>query len=389
MKGLLLLLVVASFIALSFAQANCRFGNCRDCTAEPGCGWCAATQRCLAGNANGPTGAEPCYISWEYGSCPQCAAYLDCRTCQAHDADCYWCATANAGNGGCLYYGQQLGCPVSHVCPCGDWSTCSDCNADSNCQWCDDSNGGGSCSASHIQCPAGTISTHTCPCSSNLDCPSCKQGANCAWCDTTGKCYTRGDLTACGFHQIGNVTCSSYCASAASECFGCNELQGCVWCSDTKTCTDEDTATCARQPQCAKCTKHRYCDPCLDEDGCKWCDGPGGAFCSDNCGSGFQSETCLGYCNALTVGGCSSCVSHTGCVWCGDTKSCVDADQAKGCLIAHQCDGKVAVSGGKCGFDGGAFVGGMFLIIGIAILGGGGYAFYKYKTGKGSTYNQL
>jgi len=57
-------------------------------------------------------------------------------------------------------------------------------------------------------------------------------------------------------------------------------------------------------------------------------------------------------------------------------------------MIAHQCQGTQA-AGGKCGFDGGAFVGGMFLVIGIAILGGGGFAFYKYRTGKAASYNQL
>jgi len=94
----------------------------------------------------------------------------------------------------------------------------------------------------------------------------------------------------------------------------------------------------------------------------------------------------LSYCNGLTEAGCSSCNSHTGCAWCEDSKTCIDLDESAGCFVAHTCENP---GGKKCGFDGGAFVGGMFLVIGLAILGGGGYAFYKYRTGKSSSYNQL
>jgi len=384
MRILSVLLISFVVFNISFGQ-DCNFQTCKDCTASQGCGWCAATQRCLAGDAMGPSGNEPCYVSWEFGSCPSCNTYLDCKTCQIHDADCYWCATANSGKGGCLYYGQQLGCPVTHVCPCGDWSTCSDCTSDSNCQWCESSNGGGVCASTIATCPDNSLSTHTCPCSSNLDCPACKSASNCAWCDDTSNCYKKGDLTACNFHQVGNTTCSAYCAAAASDCFSCNELQGCVWCSDTKTCNDEDTAKCQREPQCAKCARHRYCDPCLDSYGCKWCEGPSENYCADSCPT-FEALTCLSYCNALTVGGCQSCNAHTGCAWCNDHKTCVDADKTGGCMVALSCKESGQE---KCGFDGGAFVGGMFLIIGLAVVGGGGYYFYKYKTGKSSSYNQL
>jgi len=57
--------------------------------------------------------------------------------------------------------------------------------------------------------------------------------------------------------------------------------------------------------------------------------------------------------------------------------------------MAHTCTDTPSNNGGKCGFDGGAFVGGMFLVIGLAILGGGAYAFYRYKTGKSNSYNTL
>jgi len=72
-------------------------------------------------------------------------------------------------------------------------------------------------------------------------------------------------------------------------------------------------------------------------------------------------------------------------VWCDDTQYCVDEDRNTGCLVAHTC----VNSKPTCGFDGGAFVGGMFLIIGLMVLGGGGYAFYRYKNGQKTNYSTL
>jgi len=43
----------------------------------------------------------------------------------------------------------------------------------------------------------------------------------------------------------------------------------------------------------------------------------------------------------------------------------------------------------QCGFDGGAFVGGMFLVIGIVLLAVGGWMFYRWKTGKKILYTEL
>jgi len=54
-------------------------------------------------------------------------------------------------------------------------------------------------------------------------------------------------------------------------------------------------------------------------------------------------------------------------------------------MLAHTCDGKEK----SCGFDGGAFVGGMFLVIGLIAVGGGGYAFYRHRNGKKLSYNTL
>jgi hypothetical protein len=44
---------------------------------------------------------------------------------------------------------------------------------------------------------------------------------------------------------------------------------------------------------------------------------------------------------------------------------------------------------GKCGFDGGSFVGGMFLVIGLIVVGGAAYLFYRWKTGRKILYTEL
>jgi len=56
-------------------------------------------------------------------------------------------------------------------------------------------------------------------------------------------------------------------------------------------------------------------------------------------------------------------------------------------LLSHSCK---ATPAEKCGFDGGAFVGGMFLGIGLIAIGIGGYLFYRWKVGGGrGAYREL
>jgi len=58
------------------------------------------------------------------------------------------------------------------------------------------------------------------------------------------------------------------------------------------------------------------------------------------------------------------------------------------CFYTHTCSKKdLKVPG--CGFNGGAFVGGMFLVIGIIVLIAGIYFFYRWKTGRKFDYREL
>jgi len=76
----------------------------------------------------------------------------------------------------------------------------------------------------------------------------------------------------------------------------------------------------------------------------------------------------------------------SGCGWCDSTGQCVDADQST-CLLAHTCSS--TNNGKSCEFDGGAFVGGMFLGIGLVAIGIGGFLFYRWKMGKKPGYSEL
>jgi hypothetical protein len=80
-----------------------------------------------------------------------------------------------------------------------------------------------------------------------------------------------------------------------------------------------------------------------------------------------------------------------GCKWCNDGKGgqCLDPD------VQTCSTGFYAISCGAAppaktgGFDGGSYVGGMFTVIGLIVVGGAAYLFYRWKTGKKILYTEL
>lgn len=165
-----------SFLLLTVIEinqlANCTAQqDCDSCSATDGCGWfvialfftlfclfydnlntlsslrkfcrdtdfrCAPTQQCLAGNVTGPSQGQCLGSSWEWKRCTPCQALTDCRSCLTYDQvsyllflllvsilhfaftykllkDCFWCATANGGAGGCKNIGF-FGCPYTKTC---------------------------------------------------------------------------------------------------------------------------------------------------------------------------------------------------------------------------------------------------------------------------------
>jgi len=66
-------------------------------------------------------------------------------------------------------------------------------------------------------------------------------------------------------------------------------------------------------------------------------------------------------------------------------KQCADMNRAN-CFFSHSCSEEPT---GKCGFDSASFVGGMFLVTGVGIVGVVAFVFYKWKTGPRATYTEL
>lgn len=370
MKTLLLLisiLIVSSFAAECGVQTDCDA-----CTQVPGCGWCAPTQQCLKGNTTGPNSSVCIGDNWEFGKCTPCSKFSNCRACLSRDTDCFWCSN---GYGACNPIGFT-GCTYTKSCPCDIYSSCTECANDVGCQWC---GAGDNCVRMNETCtgpqPVYNYTTQ-CPCNANHDCPNCRLTDGCDWCQT-GACANKGNCT----NTI--LNCQYYCNNIASTCDTCVAYEGCAWCGLTQLCVDRATSSCPFTYDCPVCAAASYCDTCLSINDCVWCGDkqechPQGTNC-------FLAHSCPNYCS--TYLSCDVCSAARGCGWCDDSQTCADVSVTS-CFYAHTCSSSGIVVK-KCGFNGAAFVGGMFLVIGIAVLAVGGYIFYRWKTGRKFDYREL
>jgi len=376
--------LIACFLGISLVKGedgDCsKQNNCQNCADFSNCGWCAPTQSCLNGTASGPLNSTCLGQNWEFNSCTPCNRFLDCRTCNVRDADCYWCKNANNGAGGCQEIGDNnFGCNYTKSCPCEVYGSCSECTGDLGCSWC---SGDGVCTANNGTCKNGPVynATTTCPCATNRDCPSCQSNGGCDWC-ASGQCDVQGSCTG---PKV--TTCMGYCYNVSSTCSGCVASKGCAWCGLTQQCVDTTTSLCPFSYSCPMCEAAGYCDICLNYTDCQWCDDtksckPTGTGC-------FASHTCSNYCDTYTS--CTSCSMARGCGWCDDTQSCNDLSTST-CFLSHTCSAPnpPPVVPPKCGFNGGSFVGGMFFVIALVVLCVGGYLFYRWRTGRKFDYREL
>jgi len=367
MRSCLIVVGLVACALFAVVQADCTAGNsCASCTAINGCGWCTATQTCTQGAPLGPTNGTCVgdYWVWGAGNCVDCGALTDCRQCMIWNQDCFWCINQAS----CLAIGTGLGCQQASSCPCDIYSRCSDCNYDAGCFWCSSND---TCQNQNTAC---NMPAHTCPCEANQDCSSCLGDDRCYWCNDAQVCKNWG------YPCAPARDCTNFCKTNGDTCASCNNIDGCVWCADTLTCTDEKAATCMLTHTCPNCADHQYCDPCLDVSGCQWCDESETCLELTDNSCTFMSHSCTSYCSFATT--CDSCNGMRGCAWC-ESGNCVDVASTN-CLIAHSC-----AAAETCGFDGGAFVGGMFLSWGLLALGVGGWFFYRWKVANKRAYTEL
>jgi len=225
-------------------------------------------------------------------------------------------------------------------CPCNTFGSCNDCvqRSRGDCVWCTDKR---DCVATNAT--NGCLAAHNCPCDSNKECLTCQEDDGCAWCTADAKCIVKAQ----GANCTGPLahTCPKTICQDHLECDGCKSKMGCKWCS-----------------------KQGACKPANDE--------------YEDC---ITPLSCSYYCALFD--NCDTCNAKGGCGWCAGSKSCVNLGEST-CLIAHTCPIHTKKEK-KAGFDGGSFVGGMFLVIGLVGLGVVGYLIYRWKFSQRANYTEL
>jgi hypothetical protein len=190
------LLVWVCMLVGADGQASCgQWTTCSKCTIEGGCGWCAATSACEAGNATrsfvGCTNTSWTWLQWNCSAPEQptiappptssCSSAKDCVSCTELSA-CGWCSQSGQCESGNATGGFQ-GCAVPY------WS------------W------------TQYQCPNTAGPSPLCN-YYNGYCTTCTSTSNCGYCASTGMCEVgnvsgsfSGDCSASHWIWGGNATC--------------------------------------------------------------------------------------------------------------------------------------------------------------------------------------
>jgi len=222
-----------------------------------------------------------------------------------------------------------------------------------------------------------------CPnCLQYSSCGDCNSSPYCGWCNADRTCQLTSSATT-------NNTCllSHSCdCKKYLNCYECGQEPGCAWCSERQTCEDKRFTTCKLLAHtCPTCDKYANCEQCVPQADCQWCVILTSQFCipSSNCSMGQRTKTCSSVCGFNKD--CDSCTRQTGCGWCDTKKVCVgfDTTDAACTLLTHSCPGQ-----GKS-FSGASFVGGMFLVIGIGLLIGGGFFAFRFFQKRQSNYTEV
>jgi len=320
------LVVFLIFITWALAEDPCTQNGiaCAGCVSDTdqSCGWCSATQTCMQGNISGPA-VGYCIKAWEFGTCSDCQKMRDCRACREYPSCCW----TPVGTGSCHPNGF-IGCKFT-PCACEAYASCDTCTAGTGCNWC---SGDSKCVAEGSTNCSNTP-VKNCLCANNMDCYACRNALECVWCDN----YGCANMPAPGDCLISH-SCTAYCQSQASNCDACNAVLGCGWCSGSNRCVDVNTAG-----QCP----------------------------------GLIAHTCPISC--LSYRSCESCVGNTACGWCPANGNCYDPNDSFKPLACNALQHICTTCSPKTGFDAGSFVGGMFLIIGLVIIGGIGFLYYKRR----------
>lgn len=204
-------------------------------------------------------------------------------------------------------------------------------------------------------------------CSEMQSCQSCVATPGCGYCTASGQCL-EGDATG-PFQSSCLVTWqfgSCPVCSQASTCRSCVMNPACGWCETSSQCQPIGDSTCALSQRCP-CSSYVACEDCTASNGCGWC-GHSTRCTSLTNGTCDEGFTPLTTCNCVDNHDCLSCLGVSQCGWCVSAQNCQDLN-SRLCVVNTNLSACIP----PMSFDGTNFVGGMFLVIGTALVGLGLY----------------
>eukprot|EP01132_Coremiostelium_polycephalum_P000376 gene376-474_t len=378
-------------VNLSFGQANCpSIGDCITCASTTGCSWCSNNNTgCVASTPT--SNCIGCMLN-DAHQCPitgaaSCSEFTNCRDCNANPR-CGFCTSSmtcmSVDGNGYLCNGQATcpGCVTTSVdfCPegnskCSDYTNCRSCSSQPRCNWCTSSNSclnvngnGYLCAPQTCQgCTVGTVKN--CPvestsCSDHKTPRSCASQPRCGWCSSSNTCQNadgngyickpetcQGCLNTNPFNSpAGDTFCSNY-----TDCRTCSEQPRCGWCTSSNSCLDVDGNGYLCAPgQCmgcvrtssencpastTKCSDHTNPRDCSSQNSCAWCTSSKTCLnVNSNNGAICGGESCQGCLISTVINApagtlsCSDfqnpreCSSQPRCGWCSSTNSCTDVN---------------------------------------------------------------
>ncbi|KNC47259.1 uncharacterized protein AMSG_03689 [Thecamonas trahens ATCC 50062] len=278
--------------------------SCASCTSLAGCGWCASTATCLAGDAAGAwPGQATCPVThWDFAGaggagCRECASRSGCATCQA-DRRCGFCyadglckpsdsatgsliGSQSCGTSEAVFFETDATCPDLCTGP----QTCAACAAsDPRCGWC----------ASSSTCMPSYLSNSTCKvwdgacdrCTRHgADCAACIADDGCGLCDYDSAASTcvpgsptgPYDIASCpvgsldglpvwlhgtcsgdGLRDLCDISSAAAAAGTQPSCAMCLAQAGCGWCPSSRTCHTPALSTCSRDVVTSACPGYSY-----------------------------------------------------------------------------------------------------------------------------------
>ena len=182
-------------------------------------------------------------------------------------------------------------------------------------------------------------------------------------CASTSKCVVV-DRPNGGSSQCVNGLTHRMCRSCQqhSSCLACqNDPQSCFWCPGEQLCLPHDSGNSCNglatlPSRCLDCSLYSdSCNTCQAQPDCKYC------LSSSSCvaAAGLCSQpvqTCRDQCAKIFT--CEGCLKKVDCRWDGG----VCGGRPLGMPHQYSCPRDQA------GFDAGSFVGGIFLVLGLALV---------------------